>query len=72
MYNGHKCWSYWNVSLWINNDESLYNYAKWCIRSTTTREIAVWRFMGIYAGKKTPDGANYTKSAVLAAMRGMR
>ena len=26
-YNGHKNWNYWNVSLWINNDEGLYNLA---------------------------------------------
>ena len=24
MYNGHKNWDYWNVSLWLYNDEPLY------------------------------------------------
>jgi hypothetical protein len=27
-YNGHKNWNHWNVSLWINNDEGLYNMAR--------------------------------------------
>ena len=25
-YNGHKNWDYWNVSLWIANDEPLYRW----------------------------------------------
>lgn len=24
-YNGHRSWNAWNVSLWINNDKSLYD-----------------------------------------------
>lgn len=27
-YNGHKNWNHWNVSLWINNDESIYRMAR--------------------------------------------
>ena len=27
-YNGHKNYQTWNVLLWINNDEGLYNIAK--------------------------------------------
>ena len=27
-YNGHKNYQTWNVLLWINNDERLYNIAR--------------------------------------------
>lgn len=29
-YNGWKNYETWNVALWINNDEGLYNIAKDC------------------------------------------
>jgi hypothetical protein len=29
-YNGHKNYQTWNVLLWINNDEGLYNFARSC------------------------------------------
>jgi hypothetical protein len=75
-YNGHKNWNHWNVSLWINNDEHLYNMAKFYIRH--------WRIRGKdYAAKymlerlkdegitHTPDGAPYSFSSIRAAMVGM-
>lgn len=30
MFNGHKNYETWNVTLWIGNDEGLYNLAKEC------------------------------------------
>ena len=73
-YNGHKNWNYWNVSLWINNDEGLYNLARDCIRETHDRRHAAALFcshMDEMQQSKTPDGARYTVSAVRAAMVGM-
>lgn len=72
-YNGHKNYAYWSVSLWINNDEGLYNMARGYCRRNTRREAArLMRDdlaeMGI---TKTPDGANYSISAIQAAMVGM-
>lgn len=74
MYNGHKNWNHWNVSLWIDNDEGLYNLAKECIRATRTLDAAATMFMGAIAlghSAKTPDGAPYTKTSVRAALRGL-
>ncbi|WP_156438395.1 DUF7249 family protein [Burkholderia sp. BDU5] len=85
MYNGHKNWNHWNVSLWINNDEGLYDLARRARREArrslwrkagfrTSTELAAGLFIqelqsiGVY---KTPDGAKYTKTAVLAALQGM-
>jgi hypothetical protein len=30
-YNGFKNYNTWNVVLWINNDEGLYNLARQCV-----------------------------------------
>lgn len=68
-YNGHKNYNYWNVSLWINNDEGLYRLAMECLQGNT-REQAVSRFMSL-APDATPDGVPFLKSYVYAAMRGM-
>lgn len=73
-YNGHKNWNHWNVSLWINNDEGLYRLALDCIKDTANRAEAAERFinhMNEFGQDKTPNGALYTKSSVMAAMRGM-
>lgn len=73
-YNGHRNWNHWNVSLWINNDESLYNMARSYVRSSrySTKEAAAKAMLqdlndsGI---TKTPDGAPYSVSTIAAAMR---
>jgi hypothetical protein len=73
-FNGHKNWNHWNVSLWIGNDQSLYNEAKrWIARNDNKQEAAKdflesLRYMGI---THTPDGAPYSYSSIRAAMVGM-
>jgi hypothetical protein len=73
-YNGHRNWNHWNVSLWIANDESLYNMARGYIRRAKTRDHAAAQMLadlndcGIV---KTPDGARYSKTSIRHAMRGM-
>lgn len=73
-YNGHKNWTYWNVSLWINNDEGLYRLALECIKITRNR-IAAARMMRDAMAEmgttETPDGARYTDDNIRAAMVGM-
>lgn len=73
-YNGHKNWSHWNVSLWINNDEGLYRMAKDAIRRAANRDAAAsqMHYELTFTGNGcTPDGARYTKTAIRAAMVGM-
>lgn len=74
-YNGHKNWNHWNVSLWINNDESLYLHALELIRgdrldrpAAAKRMLENLRSMGI---THTPDGAPYSVTTIRAAMVGM-
>ena len=67
-YNGHKNRNYWNVSLWINNDESLYSDAVSLIE-TEGLKTAV-KFMSYNLdGKQTPDGELYSFGAIEAAMQ---
>lgn len=75
-YNGHKNWDHWNVSLWINNDEGLYDMARQCVRAYRIKGrlpaamamLSELQEMGIH---RTPDGATYSASAIKAAMVGM-
>ena len=72
-FNGHKNWNHWNVSLWINNDEGLYNTARSYARRMNRREAAKAMLSDLEdAGMhKTPDGAPYSVSTIQAAMVGM-
>ncbi len=70
-YNGHPSKAAWNVSLWINNDEGLYNLARESVRVTKTRRQAAERMLSIlhsYGIKKTPDGYKYTITSIINAM----
>jgi hypothetical protein len=73
-YNGHKNWNHWNVSLWINNDEGLYNLARNHVKYGRTKVNAAKRLLNelLESGySKTPDGAPYSLSSVRAALIGM-
>lgn len=73
-YNGHKNWSHWNVSLWINNDHGLYQLARGCVRGARNRQQAAEDMLtALHADgiTKTPDGARYSVTTIRAAMVGM-
>ncbi|UZS00855.1 hypothetical protein [Pseudomonas phage vB_PsaM_M1] len=70
-YNGHKNYNFWNVSLWINNDESLYREALLCIKDYGNNNDAAENMVRILEDigiTHTPDGVKYSKSAIRAAM----
>lgn len=71
-YNGHKNWNHWNVSLWINNDEGLYRFARGLVGTFGKDKAARLFVANMGRGAKTPDGAPYSVSAVRAAMVGMK
>lgn len=83
-YNGHHCWNCWNVSLWIDNDEGLYNTAMEYVRRVQNERIlrygmnrpytftrAAKAFIADYGLTTTPDGAKYTVKAVTSALVGL-
>ena len=73
-YNGHKNWNHWNVSLWINNDEALYNTALEHIIMADNRDQAardMYNYLRDIGITHTPDGTPYSVSTIRAAMVGM-
>ena len=71
MYNGHKNWNHWNVSLWLHNDEALYRAMVAAVRGHRTKDDAA-RAVLAELPAETPDGAPYTFSSVRAAMVGVK
>lgn len=69
QYNGHKNWTHWNVSLWLNNDEGLYRAA--CDYKKRYGLAVGARKMLADLPSKTPDGAAYSHTALVEAMRDM-
>jgi len=49
-YNGHKNWNHWNVSLWLFNDEGLYNLMSECVRRAPTLDVAARNLLHLIAG----------------------
>jgi hypothetical protein len=66
-YNGHKNYNHWNVSLWLNNDESLYRLVCDCIKQYKNKDSAARELLNLLP-EKTPDGAPYTFSSVRHAL----
>ena len=54
-FNGWSDWTTWNVALWINNEESIYNIAKDC-NDYIDFLFEMQAMCGFYS---TPDGADY-------------
>lgn len=73
-YNGHKSYNYWNVALWIGNDEGLYRMALGHIRRARNRDEAARNIVADLEQRgitETPDGARYSISAVRAGIAGL-
>lgn len=73
-YNGHDSRNAWNVSIWINNDENLYNLARYCVRfSDNRREAAEMMLQDLQNSgiTETPDGCPYTVTSIRKAMVGL-
>lgn len=66
-YNGHKDWAYWNVALWMSNDEGLYKLTIDELHRSRTLEEAAETILHCVP-RATPDGAEYTFENILAAI----
>lgn len=73
-YYGHPSRAAWNVSLWVNNDECLYDLARRSVMVTKNRRQAAERMLSVLASRgieKTPDGYRYSITNIRNAMVGM-
>ena len=74
MYNGHKNWNHWNVSLWLNNDEGFYDMMRQAVKYSDNRQEAAKYLLEMLHDcnvTETPDGAPYSVSSIRAAMVGL-
>ena len=53
-YNGWANWETWNVALWLQNDEAMYNVAR-----QYDRYDAAIPHLELNFGQMTPDGARW-------------
>jgi hypothetical protein len=66
-FNGYANYETWNVSLWILNDEFLYNTAKACVEYCSKDETPYLKFIRCMANCQCPatgDGVRYDNLAV--------
>lgn len=68
-YNGFRSWNAWNVSLWINNDESIYNYCLALINRYGLRKASL-TFMQDHTS--IPDGAKYDYLSVYNTLKDLK
>lgn len=75
-FNGFRSWNAWNVSLWINNDEGLYNLARDLARDAQAQGLrresaarAMLEYLHDCGITETPDGATYNFTCIREAMR---
>ena len=59
-YNGWENYETWNVALWINNEEGLYNLAQEC----GDYETLVNRLYSDYGVTETKDGVKFADTKV--------
>ena len=58
-FNGWANWETWNVALWIQNDQSIYDAAKTCRTYQDLVEL-LW----VCGSKETPDGCLWNDPAI--------
>ena len=71
-YNGHKNWNHWNVALWLFNNKELYQQMSTYVANCRTLDEAATVLATQLKGQKTPDGAQYSYSAIRQALRGTK
>ncbi len=71
-YDGYKSYSFWNQSLYINDDDDLYDLAIMCINRHNNVKFATLVFIDNLTQIYTPDGIMWTKSGVYNALMSLK
>jgi len=66
-FNGYRSWNAWNVSLWLNNDESMYFYARVLTEKYGKKKAARILNNELF-GQTTPDGAKFNYTCIYEAL----
>ena len=69
-YNGHKNWTHWNVSLWLNNEEWMYRELMRCVEIAKIKGVhRAASILQCRLPSHTPDKAHFTLIALRAAIQ---
>tara|TARA_R110000822_G_scaffold146476_1_gene285557 strand:- start:115 stop:360 length:246 start_codon:yes stop_codon:yes gene_type:complete len=71
-YNGYKSYNFWNQSLYINNDKSLYDLAIMCINKHNNIKLATLVFIDNLDYCCTPDNVLWTRAGVYSALLSLK
>ena len=71
-YDGYKSYNFWNQSLYINNDENLYELAIMCMNKHNNVRLATLVFIDNLTQIYTPDGVMWTKAGVYNALMSLK
>lgn len=71
-YNGYKSYNFWNIALYINNDENLYYLAIMCINKHNDVNLATLVFIDNLDSCYTPDGVLWTKAGIYSALLSLK
>jgi len=69
-YNGYPSWNSWNVSLWLNNDETIYKFCTEALK-LKGRKKTIDFLVEMFQDCKTPDGARYNRRSITIALEDM-
>jgi hypothetical protein len=69
-YKGFTSWNAWNVSLWVNGDESMYRFAQDLVKQHGRGQAAKMLANELH-GQRTPDGAEYNVTGIRQSLQGM-
>ena len=63
-YNGWKNYETWNVALWINNDEGLYDLAETVAGMEGDYNTFAQLMVNEFESNSTPDGVSWEDSSL--------